>query len=159
MMEHVFSKTKKPNLFVFETNCILSRYVRGNEFFDSMGFPVDVFHFKAKHKESDTYCQQHCNPANFPDLLVVDEKTGKDKWFFNTSITEQVNAWFCRFHSICRQMHAVTYKFFRDEMIRIRNEGLKGRLTRDGKQPGYWPWATNEWITVIPIILDRTSSS
>ncbi|KAF8583377.1 hypothetical protein K439DRAFT_1279272, partial [Ramaria rubella] len=33
-------------------------------------FPVDVFHFKSKHKESDQFCAKHCNLMNWPKLLT-----------------------------------------------------------------------------------------
>jgi hypothetical protein len=62
----------------------------------------------------------------FQELLVFNEKTGKDEWFFDTSIAEQTNVWLGGFHTMCREMHAVFYDFFLDEMIMTCNE-----ITRD----------------------------
>ncbi|KAF9004859.1 hypothetical protein BDZ89DRAFT_1145472 [Hymenopellis radicata] len=77
-----------PDHLVFDNNCGLSKHVKDNPTFPRIGLAVDVFHFKSKHKASDTYCQENCNPAAFPELL---RENGKG-WWFNTSICEQVNA-------------------------------------------------------------------
>ena len=77
--------------------------------------PVDAFHAKTKHKDSDMYCNQHCNAAQFPDLHK------DNKWRFNSSAAEMTNAWFGGFQAIVREMRAVRYDFFLDEMIRIHN--------------------------------------
>ncbi|KAJ3725375.1 hypothetical protein C8R42DRAFT_640253 [Lentinula raphanica] len=50
--------------------------------------PVDVFHFKSKHKESDEFCQKHCNPAQWTELVGDD-----GEWIFNSSAAEQSNVW------------------------------------------------------------------
>ena len=70
---------------------------------------------KSKHKESDDFCGQHCNPALFEELMV------DGKWRFNSSAAEMTNAWFGGFHSIVREMRRDRYDFFLDEMIRRRN--------------------------------------
>ena len=31
-------------------------------YFDNVAMPVDVFHLKSKHKESDVNCNMYCNP-------------------------------------------------------------------------------------------------
>ncbi|KIK33578.1 hypothetical protein CY34DRAFT_110600 [Suillus luteus UH-Slu-Lm8-n1] len=73
-----------PEYFVFDNNCKLRAHqdAIGDDHFAATGMPVDVFHFNSKHKETDTYCQQHCNPAAFPELI------SGGKWRFNTSICE-----------------------------------------------------------------------
>ncbi|KAF8997800.1 hypothetical protein BDZ89DRAFT_970301 [Hymenopellis radicata] len=56
-----------PDHFVFDNNCGLAKMVMNEPVwwpvFKHVGLAVDVFHFKCKHKESDLFCQQHCNPA------------------------------------------------------------------------------------------------
>ena len=59
---------------------------------------VDVWHFLSKHQMTHQYCQENCNPVQFPELL---DKSGK--WFFNTSVAEQINAWL-QYHSIVQEM-------------------------------------------------------
>ena len=61
-----------------------------------IGMCVDVWHFKNKHKVTHEYCQKHCNLIQYPELL--DEK---GKWYFNTSVAKQVNAWLGGYLSIC----------------------------------------------------------
>lgn len=57
------------------------------------------------------------------------------KWFFNTSIAEQTNAWLGGYHSMCREMLPAKFDFFLDEMIRLRNIEVIGRLERQGHHP------------------------
>jgi hypothetical protein len=78
---------------------------------------VGVFHHKLKHKETDLWCQTRCNPAACSEMMYHNLKTGKDEWYFNTSIAEQTNVWLGGFHSICQEMHGITYDFFLDQMI------------------------------------------
>ena len=54
-------------------------------YFDHVALPVDVFHFKNKHKED---CGKYCNPAIWPEL-----QTPEGGWRFNSSAAEQANAW------------------------------------------------------------------
>ena len=106
-------------LFVFfDNNCkLLSHLVNiDDEHLLHMGFLVDVFHVINKHQESDNYCQKHCNPAGFPELVADDEK-----WVFNLSACEQVNAWFAKFLPVVQEMSKVHFNFFLDEMITICN--------------------------------------
>jgi len=63
--------------------------VKDDPFFEDIGLSVDVFHFNCKHSQSDTYCQQNCNPADYPELLGDNGKG----WRFNSSIAEQTNVW------------------------------------------------------------------
>jgi hypothetical protein len=140
--ESTLSKPGMPtlNLFIFGSACRLSLHVKaqGKHWWDSIGLPVDIFHFKSKHKETDQHCREYCNPAMFEDVLVVNEKTGKEEWYFNTSISEQNNIWLGGFHTMCRDMRAVFYDFFLDEMIRLQNEVTLVRLHLQGPEPRYW---------------------
>jgi hypothetical protein len=98
--------------------------------------PVDVFHHKTKHKETDTWCQTRCNPAGFPEMLWFNPTTKKTEWYFNTSIAEQTNVWLGGFHSMCRELRPLFYDFFLDEMIMIRNQITQKRLVQQGHGPG-----------------------
>ncbi|KAF8218781.1 hypothetical protein L208DRAFT_1347395 [Tricholoma matsutake] len=79
-----------PDVVFFDNNCHLQSHLQaqGDNFFSDVILPVDVFHFKSKHKETDEFCQKHCNPALWPELVDAD-----GKWVFNSSIAEQVNVW------------------------------------------------------------------
>ena len=69
-----------PSYIFFDNNCTLLEHLlaSGEDWISSIGLPVDVFHAVTKHKDSDGFCQRHCNPAGFPELL------GKLKdWLFN----------------------------------------------------------------------------
>lgn len=99
-----------------------------------MGMYVDVWHFLNKHKVSHAFCQEHCNPASFPELQGSD-----GNWFFNTSVAKQVNVWLGGFHSICREMLPVKYNFFLDEMIRLRNQIVVAKLEAQGYHPHHAP--------------------
>ena len=96
---------------------------------------VDVWHFINKHKTRDTFCQDNCNPADYPELMDSDGKS----WFFNTSVAEQTNAWIGGYRPICREMIPVKYNFFLDEMIRLRNEITVTRLEAQGHRPRHAP--------------------
>lgn len=120
-----------PEFLIYDNNCNLKKHVRDVPFFDNIALPVDVFHFKCKHKETDTFCQLHCNPASFPELL------DGEKWRFNTSIAEQTNAWFGGYLSMCREMGADRYDLFLDEMIRMRNELIVEKLEKSNLLPHF----------------------
>ncbi|THV00023.1 hypothetical protein K435DRAFT_606423, partial [Dendrothele bispora CBS 962.96] len=141
--KETFQHRRKPNHFIYDTNCILSKHVRNHtdpemrQFFKDIGLAVDVFHFKSKHKESDTYCGQNCNPFDFPELLYTDEN-GRTKWYFNTSIAEQTNTWFSRYQPMCREMGSIFYDFFLNQMVLMHNVHKKNQLTREGFNPRYW---------------------
>jgi hypothetical protein len=106
-------------------------------FFDDIGLAVDVFHFKSKHKESDAYCGEYCNPIDFPELLYRDQ-SGTLKWYFNTSIAEQTNTWFGRYQPLCREMGYIFYEFFLNQMVLMHNAEKKKQLEKEGHQPTYW---------------------
>ena len=71
----------------------------------------------------------------FKELLVYNPKTQKDEWFFNTSIAEQTNVWMNGFQAMLREMTAVNYNFFLDEMIIRRNKAIVHKLFIQGKYP------------------------
>jgi hypothetical protein len=120
----------------------------GDTYFEYVALPVDVFHFKSKHKESDEYCGRNCNPALWSDLM--DSTTGK--WVFNSSAAEQANLWFGGFRAITRLMRRdrfvalwpqvyytinwkLRYNFFLDEVIMARNISRQSELERMGHAP------------------------
>ena len=100
-----------------------------------MGLSVDVFHFKSKHKEMHMFCQEHCNPAAFPELISEDGLG----WFFNSLIAEQTNVWIGEYHAICQEMLVDKYDFFLDQMILHHNRVTRAKLLAKGAQPGNWP--------------------
>ncbi|KZO97680.1 hypothetical protein CALVIDRAFT_479910 [Calocera viscosa TUFC12733] len=142
MLRAVFPTANSvPDILFYDNNCHLRRHLlaSGSSHFASMGQPVDVFHFKAKHSEQDAYCGQHCNPLLFPDIYDADTK----KWFFNSSAAEQANVWINGYHSIVHDMEVTAFNFFLDEMIKERNRFLVHTLERQGKHPHFLP---REWL-------------
>ncbi|KIO18482.1 hypothetical protein M407DRAFT_83864 [Tulasnella calospora MUT 4182] len=121
----------EPEYIFYDNNCTLAKTVKHDPFFTHIGLPVDVFHFKTKHKETDIFCQTHCNPASFPELM------DGEKWRFNSSVAEQTNVWFGGFHSICREMQVDRYNFFLDEMIKRRNRLIVEKLRLEGAEPSH----------------------
>ncbi|KIO26173.1 hypothetical protein M407DRAFT_74824 [Tulasnella calospora MUT 4182] len=121
----------EPEFIFYDNNCTLAKTVKNDPFFANIGLPVDVFHFKSKHKETDLFCQTHCNPASFPELM------DDDKWRFNSSVAEQTNVWFGGFHTICREMQVDRFNFFLDEMIRRKNRLMVEKLRLEGAEPSY----------------------
>ncbi|KAF8196942.1 hypothetical protein BJ912DRAFT_846451 [Pholiota molesta] len=121
-----------PEFLIFDNNCKLDAHQKNCQdfHFQKTVKPVDVFHFRSKHKLSDTHCQTYCNPAAFPELF----KNGK--WVFNTSICEQTNVWLGGYHPILRDMEVTRYNFFLDEMIKRRNRYVIKQLDKKGN----WPW-------------------
>ncbi|KAG1809657.1 uncharacterized protein BJ212DRAFT_1527394, partial [Suillus subaureus] len=120
-----------PEYFIFDNNCKLHAHqdAIGDDHFAATGMPVDVFHFNSKHKETDTYCQQHCNPTAFPELI------SGGKWRFNTSICEQTNIWLGGYQAILWDMSVHWYNFYLDEMIKCRNCYVISELERRGHSP------------------------
>lgn len=108
------------------------------EYFSNCALPVDVFHFKSKHKETDLICNQFCNPYSWEELRMVNDD-GTEVWRFNSSAAEQSNAWIGGYQSIVREMQADRYDFFLDEMIKRRNRKTIGDLRRSGKAPHQIP--------------------
>ncbi|KAG1900359.1 uncharacterized protein F5891DRAFT_1188674 [Suillus fuscotomentosus] len=102
-------------------------------FFQDIGLSIDVFHFECKHSKQDTFFQENCNPAAFPELKMDD-----GEWYFNSSACEQTNSWFGKFNPITRGMKPVKFDFFLDEMILCRNQEMLKKLERTGKKPSVW---------------------
>ncbi|KAI6012337.1 hypothetical protein EDC04DRAFT_2956638, partial [Pisolithus marmoratus] len=117
-----------PEYFIFDNNCKLHAHQEANEdhHFSDTAFPVDVFHFNSKNRETDLYCQAHCNPAAFPDLLE------NGKWCFNTSICEQTNVWLGGYQAILCNMTVHRYNFYLDEMIKRWNQYINSELKKAG---------------------------
>ncbi|KAI0669972.1 hypothetical protein C8Q78DRAFT_976510 [Trametes maxima] len=118
----------------YDCNCILYQHsqARGETLHEEVGLPVDVFHWKCKHKRTNDACAIHCNPYNYRELLADD-----GSWFFNSSVAEQTNVWFGGYHSIIREMGCILYDFFLDEVIKEKNRITRERLLARGCLPGY----------------------
>ncbi|KAG2340595.1 hypothetical protein BDR05DRAFT_977287 [Suillus weaverae] len=126
MIKHVFhSDDIKPKHIFYNNNCMLSKIAKDDAYFKDIGLFVNVFHFNCKHAITDHWCQENCNPASFEHLLGEDG-TG---WYFNSSITEQMNAWFRGYHAICHEMIMVLQK----------NRLMKAKLEKEGRCPATWP--------------------
>ena len=125
-----------PDHIFFDNNCTITKMVRHNPMFQNVGLRVDVFHFKCKHSEKDVFCQEHCNPVAYPELLGE----GTQEWFFNSSVAEQTNAWLGGYLAICHEMEVERYNFFLNEMIRHRNIFTIAKLMQSGQQPGTRPY-------------------
>ncbi|KAJ7744876.1 hypothetical protein B0H16DRAFT_1889524 [Mycena metata] len=114
------TKASLPQVLWHDNNCRMVAMLKNDpeeylrNYFDRCALPVDVFHFKCKHKEGD-----------------LDD----GKWRFNSSAAEQTNAWFGGFHSMVREMQTDRYNFFLDEMILRRNKTLTKDLARRGEMP------------------------
>ncbi len=137
MIEKTFPLDEhKPSISHYDTNCKLYQYSAANNgtIHLKMGLPVDVFHWKTKHKKTDIECQVHCNPYNFPELLTED-----GQWAFNSSIAEQTNMWLGGFSSIVREMGVDKYNFLLDELVMRKNELTKAKLAAEGYIPSYIP--------------------
>nr|GAT48245.1 predicted protein [Mycena chlorophos] len=127
-----------PQVLWHDNNCRIVAMLRNSEnpdtYFQHCALPVDVFHFKCKHKESDVECGLWCNPYSYPEL-----RTPEGEWCFNSSAAEQTNAWYGGFQAIVQEMAAERYDFFLDEMVRRRNIDTINVLRGRGKNPHYIP--------------------
>ncbi|KZV79158.1 hypothetical protein EXIGLDRAFT_820929 [Exidia glandulosa HHB12029] len=125
------TKQSLPSVIWHDNNCSVMKILKRTEddYFEDTALPVDVFHFKCKHKESDVFCGEHCNPAKWPQLM----RDGR--WRFNSSAAEQTNAWMGGFRAIVREMRPDRYNFFLDEMIKRRNRIVVENLERKGHNP------------------------
>ncbi|KAJ3723383.1 hypothetical protein C8R42DRAFT_695872 [Lentinula raphanica] len=125
-----------PDVIFYDNNCHLQSHLQaqGDSFFQGTMLPVDVFHFKSKHKESDEFCQKHCNPSQWTELVGED-----GKWVFNSSAAEQSNVWIGGYQAILRDMLAHNFNFFLDEMIKRRNEVFVAKLRQESKAPYHIP--------------------
>ena len=125
-----------PTYLFFDNNCHLLAYLNNRPetvkaYFRETGFPVDVFHAVNKHKETDTFCNDNCNPAGFPDLYNEETK----KWTFNSSAVEQANVWYGKFLPVVREMTKVHYNFFLDEMVSVYNDWKVSTLSQRAARP------------------------
>jgi hypothetical protein len=124
-MKNFPTKQSLPGVLWHDNNCNIVKMLRNDtdeylrNYFENCALPVDVFHFKSKHKEGDLDCGANCNPYIWEELRTAD-----GKWRFNSSAAEQTNAWFGGFQSIVREMSVERYNFFLDEMIKRRNRIL-----------------------------------
>ncbi|KAK7016189.1 hypothetical protein VNI00_018973 [Paramarasmius palmivorus] len=141
LLEQLFLKAlcnipgfQKPEGFIYDCACDLHQQHQGDPWYNNVALCVDVFHFLNKHKVTHKHCQENCNPATYPKLMT-DDKTG---WFFNTSIAEQTNLWLGGYQAICRELGAIKFNFFLDEMIRLHNAEIVRQLATQG----YNPWCT-----------------
>ena len=125
---------RKPDHIIYDSCCLAKQQAQCDPWFADIGMCVDPWHLKTKHKKTHEYCRINCNPKDYPELLTDDD----GKWFFNTSIAEQLNMWLGGFHSICREMLPVKYKFFLDEMIRLRNVLVVDHLRETEQEPRHW---------------------
>ncbi|KAG6914438.1 hypothetical protein DXG01_017244 [Tephrocybe rancida] len=125
-----------PSVIFYDNNCHLQSHLltQKDHFFDHVLLPVDVFHFKSKHKQSDEFCQRECNPAKWKEL-----SDDKGNWVFNSSIAEQVNVWIGGYKSMVRNMVYHRNDFFLDEMIKRKNEIGVRRLWNQGQVPYHVP--------------------
>ncbi|KAJ4474712.1 hypothetical protein C8J55DRAFT_390910, partial [Lentinula edodes] len=121
-----------PDVIFHDNNCHLQSHLQAQQdlFFRGTMLPVDVFHFKSKHKESDEFCQKHCNPLQWTELVG-----DNGEWVFNSSAAEQGNVWIGGYQAIVREMLPHNYNFFLDKMIKRRNEVLVAKLRRAGNAP------------------------
>lgn len=111
---HSVPGVQKPEHIFYDTNCDAKQQAMKDPWFDDVGMCVDVWHFLNKHKVTHQFCQDNCNPAMYPEL-----ESEPGKWFFNTSVAEQTNAWLGGYQSMCQEMLPVKFDFFLDEMIKL----------------------------------------
>src|ERR1700761_252055 len=115
-----------------DNNCRIVAMLKKDKdsYFSKCALPVDVFHFKCKHKEGDVDCSRYCNPYIYPNL-----RTETGQWRFNSSAAEQTNAWFGGYQAIVQEMSAERYNFFLDEMIRRRNVVMVNLVRKRNQNP------------------------
>lgn len=126
-----------PEIVIYDLGCQAYQHLvkSKNPLYTRVGFPVDVFHWKCKHKKTSDACAVECNPTLFADLLGPDGKS----WFFNSSVAEQTNVWLGGYHAILREMGVRKYNFFLDEMILRKNKLIKASLEKANLSPDYIP--------------------
>jgi hypothetical protein len=137
MLKQVFREPgSMPEYLIYDNCCGVYNHLQATSdpLLNTLGCPVDAFHFNSKHKATDIICREHCDPCKFPELVNSD-----GTWYFNSSKCEQVNAWLGGYHAILREMGADRYNFLLDELIMRKNRGLILKLERDGCLPSYIP--------------------
>ncbi|TCD59926.1 Hsp70 chaperone [Steccherinum ochraceum] len=130
------TRSSLPTILYYDSACNFLAHcmAQDDHRYDHITMPVDAFHAKTKHKETDMFCNQHCNPAQF-EFLFDD----RDKWRFNSSAAEMTNAWFGGFAAIVREMRPARYDFFLDEMIKRKNRAIVARLAASKAFPDELP--------------------
>ncbi|KAF9006349.1 hypothetical protein BDZ89DRAFT_1025657 [Hymenopellis radicata] len=120
-----------PSHIFYDNACNLLKHIRhiGDDHFKDSNLVVDVFHSHI-HSGEDEFCQKNCFPTLFPVL-----KTADGKWRLNSSVAEQTNVWFGAFQAMTREMSAIRYNFFLDEMITLRNEWMVSELDKNNTHP------------------------
>jgi len=96
-------RARKPEHIMYNSCCLAWQQAENIPWFDGIGMCVDPWHFENKHKNTHEYCRIHCNVQDYPELLTED-----GKWYFNTSIAEQVKCVAWGYHAICREMLPVS---------------------------------------------------
>jgi hypothetical protein len=132
------TRLSMPEVLFFNNSCMLSAYLVGRPeaaLFQDTALVVDVFHYKSKHTDDNVWCSTHCNPANFPELYDQERR----RWTFNLSVCEQTNAWIRKYAGQLREMSAVRFEFFLDEVIKAKNEATVWELERRGPGPHLKP--------------------
>ncbi|KAJ7688031.1 hypothetical protein B0H17DRAFT_938814 [Mycena rosella] len=111
-----------PSYIFYDNNCQFLKHLRhcDDHYFDNVGLPVNVFHFKCKHTDRDIFCE----------LIGAD-----GKWIFNSSAAEQANIWFGKFQNIVQEMPVIRYNFFLDEMIALHKREIFAELEAKGNLP------------------------
>ncbi|KAI0057699.1 hypothetical protein BV25DRAFT_1812014 [Artomyces pyxidatus] len=119
-----------PDVIFYNNNCQLQAHLhaQNDNFFHHSILAVDVFYFKCKHKETDKFCQKHCNSALWPEL-----NDGNGKWIFNSWAAEQANAWMGEYLAIVWEMLAYSFDFFLDKVIKRRNKITIVHLEEQGQ--------------------------
>ena len=124
---------QKPEHIFYDTNCDAQWQAEKDLLFRDIGMCVNPWHFRNKHAITYQYCQLHCNPAKYPELMDT-----AASWFFNMSIAEQTNAWLAGYHSMCQEMLPTKFDFFLDEMICLHNIEIIRHLEAKGHHPGIY---------------------
>ncbi|KAF9020708.1 hypothetical protein BDZ89DRAFT_958068, partial [Hymenopellis radicata] len=128
-----------PAAFFYDKACHLLEHLikSGDSYLTANSLHLyDIFHGAFCHKEGDSFCNQHCNPALHNDVLDAEGRV-----IFNTSACEQANVWFGGFTTVAREMTFAHFMFFADEMILIHNELVDMNLRRKGLHPMILPLA------------------
>ena len=134
MVKNAFSVpgAQKPEHLIYDSTCDAKQQAMasGDPFFADIGMCIDVWHFLNKHKVTHKFCQQHCNPVMYPELMDND-----GQWYFNTLVAEQINAWLAKYNSMCWEMLPVKFNFFLNEMIQLRDIKTLKRLDANRHHP------------------------
>ena len=71
MVRNAFSVpgAQKPEHIFYDTNCDVRQQAEKDLWFKGVGMCVDAWHFHNKHAVTHQYCQLHCNPAQYPELM------------------------------------------------------------------------------------------